>query len=458
MTLIRRSTTIFNHYRDQFKLAKILSILAFLWAALLPWTQLHAQVTTEEARHWQADLDYLNKQLVDRHVDLYHSVSEDIFSEAVAQLDADIPSLDQAEILVRFAQLLALIGDGHTSFFAANQEDKAFQHYPLRFWAFSEGIFVIATHAELSHLLGKRLVKIDATEIADAHAAIRSTISADNDMEYTYSVPFMLSQAELLWTLGIAGSVEQASFLFADNTRVELDAISQETYNQSKWTTANPLYGSGQPPSMRVDFLFASPVSIDALSQMSYYWFTLLEAQNSLYFQYNISWDQDGRASFAAVTDQLMQYLDNSSVERVIIDIRQNSGGEPATAQPLIDALAARPYLAEEGRLFVLVGRRTYSAALTTAAHLRSEAGAKVVGEASRGKPNNPSEGRDILLEQSGTYATVSTQFLNRDPALGGRPFLPVDIPVESSFSDYKQGRDVILEAALSAKLHSELD
>ena len=458
MTLIRRSTTIFNKYRDQYKLTVILPTLAFFWAALLPLTQLHAQVTAEEARRWQADLVFLHNQLVDRHVDLYHSVSEDVFNEAIAQLDADIPSLDQAEILVRFSQLLALVGDGHTSYFAANQEGKLFQHYPLRFWEFSEGIFVIATHAELSHLLGKRLVKIDATEIADAHSAISSTISADNDMEYTYSVPFLLSRAELLWALGIAGSDKQANFLFADNTLVELDAISQEINNGSTWITANPLYGGEQPPSMRVDFLFASPVSIDALSQMSYYWFTFLEAQNALYLQYNVSWDQEGRATLAAVTDQLMQYLDDNSVERLIIDIRQNSGGEPATAQALIDALAARPELAREGRLFVLVGRRTYSAALTTAAHLRSEAGARIVGEAPRGKPNNPSEGRDILLEQSGTYATVSTQFLNRDPALGDRSYLPVDIPVDSSFNDYKQGRDAILEAALDAKLHPKPD
>ncbi len=105
------------------------------------------------------------------------------------------------------------------------------------------------------------------------------------------------------------------------------------------------------------------------------------------------------------------------------------------------------------GRLFVLVGRRTFSAALTNAVHLRSKANARIVGEPPRGKPNNPSEGRDIDLDRTGIWATVSTQFVERDPELGDADYLPVDIEVPLSYADHERGLDPVLEAALKAPL-----
>lgn len=103
--------------------------------------------------------------------------------------------------------------------------------------------------------------------------------------------------------------------------------------------------------------------------------------------------------------------------------------------------------------MFVLVGRRTFSAALTNAAQLRSRAGARIVGEAPRGKPNSPSEGRDVDLKRTKTWFTVSTEFVERDPALGDADFLPVEIEATLSFDQFRRAQDVALEAALAADL-----
>lgn len=93
------------------------------------------------------------------------------------------------------------------------------------------------------------------------------------------------------------------------------------------------------------------------------------------------------------MVDELFALMDKNGAERLIIDLRQNSGGEPMIAEPLIQEHERRSELSDRGGLFVLVGRRTFSAALTNAAHLRSRAGARTVGEPPRGKPNCPSEG-----------------------------------------------------------------
>lgn len=59
-------------------------------------------VTSE---HWRQDLRTLERQLAERHVDLYHSVSEAEFRAAADSLYERIPTLSRPEILIGFAQL-----------------------------------------------------------------------------------------------------------------------------------------------------------------------------------------------------------------------------------------------------------------------------------------------------------------------------------------------------------------
>ena len=403
---------------------------------------------------WRADLRDLHGQLAERHVDLYHSVSKEELDRAVADLDRRIPTLTTPEILVGVAQVLAMVGDGHTSFYPSNQGKWKFHHYPIKLWSFSDGIYATATTLEHTDLFGRRLVRIDETPIEEAYRRISTTIGADNDMEYEYTVPFMLTRPELLHALGIAHSAEQAEFVFEGGVRRTLRAFTQRRWHKLDWRSANSLYGGEKPPSMRLEALFATPLTIEHLRQRKYYWFTWLEKEDAFFFQHNICWDQKDRPPFAAVADELFREMDRQPEAKLIVDLRQNSGGEPKIAEPLIEGLARRPEIGESGRLFVLVGRRTFSAALTNAAQLRSRAGARIVGEPARGKPNNPSEGRDIDLERTKIWATVSTEFVERDPALGGADYLPVDIPATYTFAHYQNAEDPVLEAALAADLH----
>jgi len=408
-----------------------------------------------KSEKWRQDLRELERQLSERHVDLFHSVSREAFEQAVSDLERKIPSLTRPEILVGFAQLLAMVGDGHTSFFPGNQKKWMFHFYPIRLWSFSDGVYVIGTTEDHADLFGKRLVQIDETPIEGASRLISTTIGADNDMEYEYTIPFELVRPEMLHVLGIAESADQAEFVFEGDVRKTFQPIALKTWQGLDWRSTNSLFEGLAPPSMRVEFLFATALTLDHLKQRKYYWFTYLEEQRTLFFQYNTCWDQKDRPPFKEVVDELFRFMDDNPVERLIVDLRQNAGGEPKIAEPLIEGLAERSEFVEAGRLFVLVGRRTFSAALTNAVHLRSRAGARIVGEPPRGKPNSPSEGRDIDLKRTKTWATVSTQFVERDPALGDADTLPVDINATYTFEQYRKAEDPVLDAALAAAVPS---
>ncbi|MCP4896783.1 MAG: hypothetical protein GY906_07370 [bacterium] len=423
-------------------------ILFIIWAALVA-AGCSREVTTAD---WQQDLRTLEKQLAERHVDLYHQVSAEEFAAAVDDLHERLPALTPPEILVGMAQVVAMVGDGHTSFYPGNQKRWWFGFYPARFYWFEDGFHLIAATPENAHLFGKHLVAIDDTPIEEAVRRISTTIGADNDMEYRYTVPFQLIRPEMLHVLGIADSPDSAVFVFDDGTRQSFTAMTKDEYLDREWVVSNGSYApEGKPPSLRHEFLFASPLIRPHLEQWQFYWYEYLEEDRTVFMQYNVCWDQKGEPTFAEFTEELFRFLDVNPVERLVIDMRQNSGGEPTIAEPLVAGLEQRPEWGAEGRLFVLTGRRTFSAALTNAAQLRARAGARVVGEAPRGKPNNPSEGRDIDLKRTGIWVTVSTQFVERDPALGDVAYLPVDIPVGRTWEDHRLGRDPELEAALAA-------
>lgn len=408
-------------------------------------------VTSED---WRQDLRSLEQQLAERHVDLYHTVSNEAFKAAADTLYDRIPTLTTPEILVGFAQLVALVGDGHTSFYPSNQDVNWFRFFPISLFAFSDGIYLTTATEEHAHLFGKRLVQIDDTSIEDAFDAISTTIGADNPMEYQYTVPFEMVRPELLHVLGVAASPDSARFVFEDGTVETFRPVTEKALHDLDRLVVNPIYGpERRSPSLRFEFLFASALTLPHLQEREYYWYTYLEDHRALFFQYNACWDQKDRPMFAAVAEEMLAFADEHGAERLIIDLRQNTGGEPMIAEPLIEELARRAERGARGGVFVLVGRRTFSAALTNAAQLRSRAGARIVGEPPRGKPNSPSEGRDIDLEATGIWLTVSTQFVERDPALGDANYLPVDIPITVSFDEYSRGLDPVLEAALNETL-----
>ena len=73
-----------------------------------------------------------------------------------------------------------------------------------------------------------------------------------------------------------------------------------------------------------------------------YYGYEYLEDTHTLYIQYNRC-AEDPNESFASFTNKLFTFADAHPVQRVIVDLRFNGGGNSSVVQPLLDGLKARP-------------------------------------------------------------------------------------------------------------------
>src|SRR5262249_34065511 len=151
---------------------------------------------------------------------------------------------------------------------------------------------------------------------------------------------------------------------------------------------------------------------------------------------------------FFRFTASLLKFIDENSVERIVIDLRLNGGGESSIITPLIAVLSKRRYANQPGRLFVLIGRGTFYSAYLNALKLKPDMKAILVGEPAGTAPNSYGKVKAMPLPQTKLPVQYSTKYFKTVD--GDPPTLAPDIQVGLSSSDYASGRDAVLEIALN--------
>ena len=72
-----------------------------------------------KTQEWKEDLQFIATQMPIQHVNLFHSITKDEFTNEINLLDSKIADLSDNEIKVGFMKIVALISsngrDGHTS-------------------------------------------------------------------------------------------------------------------------------------------------------------------------------------------------------------------------------------------------------------------------------------------------------------------------------------------------------
>jgi hypothetical protein len=112
----------------------------------------------------------------------------------------------------------------------------------------------------------------------------------------------------------------------------------------------------------------------------TFYWMQRIPESKVLYFQYNRASDQPDGETVVAFGDRLMAELKRDAPQKLVIDLRFNTGGNLQLADSLFKQIAALPWAKERGRIFVITGRGI-SASITAVASLREWTSAVLVGE-----------------------------------------------------------------------------
>ncbi len=382
----------------------------------------------ERVERWIADLEFFEQELPERHIDLFFNLPESEFHAKVDTIKAGIAGLHDYEILVALMKILAAVGDSHTMLNADNT--GIFHRLPVSLRWYSDGLYVVRTIPDYRHILGKRLIGIEGNHIEEVSRRVRDVIAFDNQSHLKLRGPGSIVIPEVLVALGLAAS--------ADSVHMEVEGV-----------------GSIVLPALEVN---ADLDWISLLDELdcpkplylqhadSIYWYRYIEDSRTVYAAYRACVEMDGRP-FADFAREILDFIDAHEVDKLAIDLRFNGGGNSAIAKPLIAGIGQRDKVNQDGRLFVIIGRRTYSSALLNSLEFRDRTKAIFVGEETGGKPDHFGETRFFMLPGTSAIVTYSTKhFTGSSP---DTPSLRPDIPTDMSFSDYAACRDPALEAIL---------
>lgn len=376
---------------------------------------------------WTEDVRYFARELPKRHKNAYHSTPKAELDRVIAALEADIPTLQEHQIIVRLRQIAAMVGDGHT---AVRQAPTT--RYPINLYWFGRELRVIAAGKDYPRALGARVVKIGGMDIDDVERRVATCVpSAANENEWfvTNATPGLMVRPEILHALGVVAELSRATFTFLDDQGAE---FSMELPSVPVPPPANGVVMLGLQPVSQPELLYRQRPGEP-------FWFTYLEDSKTMFVAWRRyqSLGTHSRALFAAI--------DRQKPARVVIDLRLNGGGDFFEGRDhLIEPIRKRPEINRKGRLFVIVGRTTFSAAMVNAIDFRKQTNAILVGEPIGERPNSYSENDEMTLPNSRLVVSYSTRyykFLDEDVSA----VLP-DHHVDAAWNDFAAGRDSVME------------
>jgi hypothetical protein len=377
--------------------------------------------TSTRNQRWQRDVAYLASELPQVHVGGLLKVPRPAWAAAASRLEAAVPRLTDGQVIVGMARMVAMLHDDETLVMLPR---KAFFPFSLT-WVGGQLCLVTVPAADRG-LLGGQIVAVDGHPIARVLSAIGSVIDSQDpallrNEEATYLTYF----PPLLHWLGLTGSPDRAAFTVravdGDRGVIRLTAVTHVSA-ASLASVPDPLYRQDQNRP---------------------YWLRVLSSQRAVYLKYNACVADDG---FQRLSAEAIAVLQRHPSFRLIVDLRDNGGGDTEPFTSLVSSLVADPARHGRDRVFGLINSYTDSSATLDADSLSQVPNAVLIGQPVADPIDEYGNENTFRLPNSGIVVMYTTKVVN-----GGRRRLATpDVVIGPTVAQVVAGTDPVLAAALS--------
>lgn len=394
------------------------------------------------AAQWQADIKFLAAEMPKRHKNLFHTMKREEFEMAVKQLHDKVPTMTEDEIVVGLMKITVMVKDGHAFLSRRGSSFLTKYFYPINFHQFNDGLFVRRAAPEYAETIGRRVVKIGNQNIEDVLKSVGTIVARDNEWGVKENAPAYLSIPSFLAGLKITDDKQKFKLT------VEIDG-KEKTFEVKASATADEFRA---PPATWASMAAKAknPAPLYQKNPGELYWFEYLKDQKLVYVQQNAVQNKPNE-TVADFYKRVLSFVETNPVEKFVVDLRFNGGGNNYLNRPVVIELI-KSKLNQRGKLFVITGRQTFSAAQNLVNEIEKYTNAIFVGEPTAANPNHFGDAIPITLPNSKLSVRVSTlwwqDFDERDKRLWTAP----EIAAEVSSEDYRDNLDPVMNEILNYK------
>ena len=370
-------------------------------------TQVLANENPNEA--WREELFFLKNRMEKSHYDIFHATKQERWDSTILDLHNSIPEMSTNAIMIKFSEIGALAMDSHSyaNPLFGNGLGYRYQMLPIEFYFFEDKLYVRAAADEFADLVGKEVVKVGNYEMEKVYQLFQQVpiTGLDNCFQLKWQLPWFLRCPQLLFAKGISSNENQVTLVLKNKG----GTISNHLVESE--IPMNPSVMQSTPPDnwINMNSDARNPVPLYLQNPNTTFWYKDIEDHQLAYVQINNMRDMKNESMEEFVTRFLQQAVSNRS-RALILDVRLNNGGNAHLGRQLVKKILKSKFN-EKNKLFIIIGRNTFSATMPPIAALDLWSEAIFVGEPTGTRPNFIAEGNMFQLPYSKMYASVSNNY-----------------------------------------------
>ena len=405
------------------------------------------QVTSQETiskTQWQKDLRFLQNTIHKDYASLFVKTTKATFDQEVEELYTAIPNLTEHEIIIGFTKIIASFKYGHTGIFFHYNPIK-FHHYPFHIYEFKDGIYIEGTTAEYQKALGAKVLKVNEVPIREALEKIKPVVNAENSQYFkAYGLNF-IGIPEVLHAQKITKTLQKSVTLTLEK---EGNIFTQEFHVLASGKGIPKKHGFVQQTDhwLSARNQTTTPLYLKHLDKV--YYSEHLVDEKTMYVRHSRI-ANDPTESTESFYNRVFDFIEtNNNVEKLVIDLRLNGGGNSYLNKPIIKGII-KSKIDKVGSLYVILGRRTYSACQNLVNELDNYTNAIFVGEPTAENVNFWGDSRTVTLPNSKIPVHLSFAWWQGKPQWEYAEWLAPQVAVEMTFEEYVNNEDPVLQTAL---------
>lgn len=418
---------------------------------------LTAPATAADSKPRRSEAERLRRYAEATHPRGWIAAADPAWRSGWDRLAAEADAMTPEAYLMSLQARLAWFHDGHTTMYVDGRvgpngmvKAPGFDlTLPIAATPFFDGLYVTAAKEEGAPLLGARIARVDGVAIEEVLRSFAAMWPGNNATRAHHDADFILRPAVLRGArLAAPASVSAPVTVEAEKGGSLVKAVliprpdaREAQQNMSTWWV---------PISPRPDAREAlvplprKPFPIETWRPGSAPNFVHAEGRVLV-----IAFDKlfASKDSILAFVREAFAAMEAPAIERVVLDLRRNDGGDNRMGEGLRKHLE-RSRFNRPGGLYVLIGPHTFSAAQNLTSRIERETWAVFVGEPSGGAPNHYGDARPF--QGDGFAAYVSTLPWFDSHPYDKRIWTVPDMLVPLRFADWTAGRDQAMEAAFA--------